>query len=101
MRTQEFLARSGVAVAETRNARKNPVDASGAASLLGGTTEVYVAKSRKFLHFDLAAEGGASHDEVAAQIVSRWGKLRAPALRLGSTLAVGYNEEMLTEVVGD
>lgn len=88
-------------MAETRNASKSPVDASEAVSLLGGATDVYVAKPRKFLHFDLAAEGGASHDEVAAQIVSRWGRLRAPALRVGSILAVGFNEEMLTEVVGD
>ena len=88
-------------MAETRDARKSPVDASEAISLLEGATEVYVAKSRKFLHFDLAAGGGASDYEVAAQIVSRWGKLRAPTLRAGSTLAVGYNEDMLTEVVGD
>ena len=88
-------------MAETRDAWKSPVDASEAVSLLEGATEVYVAKSRKFLRFDLAAKGAASDDEVVAQIVSRWGKLRAPTLRVGSTLAVGYNEEMLTEVVGD
>ena len=60
-----------------------------------------MAKSRKFLHFNLAAEGATSGDEVAAQILSRWGRLRAPALRVGSTLAVGYNEEMLTELLGE
>ena len=77
------------------------MDASEAVALLEGVAEVYVAKSRKFLHFDLAASAGASdEEEVVAQIVSRWGRLRAPALRIGSTLAVGYSEEMLTAVFG-
>ena len=88
-------------MAETRNAIENPVDASEAASLLEDAKEVYVAKGRKVLHFDLVAkDGGADDGEVAALIVSRWGKLRAPALRVGATLVVGYNEEMLAELIG-
>ena len=40
------------------------------------------------------------NDELVKMMVSRWGKLRAPTMKVGTTLVVGYNREMLATVFG-
>lgn len=59
-------------------------------------TDLYVAKGKKTLHFDLANDRPAD-DEILAVIIGRSGKLRAPALRQGTTFIVGYNGDILPE----
>jgi len=73
---------------------KDPVEADEALSLLGGVTELLVAKGKKILRFDLTADRPAD-DELLALLLGRSGKLRAPTIRVGSRLLVGYNEELL------
>ena len=60
--------------------------------------EVLVAKGRNFARFDLQPSDRASIEEVAGLVVGRWGKLRAPAMRVGRKLVVGFNREMLESV---
>ena len=50
------------------------------------------------LHFDLAAERPAD-EKLVALLCSRFGKLRAPTLRSGNRLVVGYNAEMLATLL--
>ena len=74
--------------------------ADEALTLLEGMTELCVAKGRKVVRVDLSAEDRPANDELARLMVSRWGKLRAPTLRVGTTLVVGFNREMLASVFG-
>ena len=71
-----------------------------APSLLAGMTELCVAKGKKLVRVDLTAEDRPSDSELAAMMTSRWGKLRAPAMRVGTTFVVGFNQDMLAEVFG-
>ena len=59
-----------------------------------------VARGKKIIRVDLAAEDRPPDEELVKLMVSRWGKLRAPTLRVGTTLVVGHNAEMLAEVLG-
>ncbi len=48
------------------------------------------------MHFDLTADR-PSDDALLEVLLGRSGKLRAPSVRTGTTLLVGYNEDLLAE----
>ncbi len=71
-----------------------------AIALLEGMTELRVARGRKVVRVDLSAADRPPDSELVKLMVSRWGKLRAPTMKVGTTLVVGYNREMLGSVFG-
>ena len=73
---------------------KDPIEGDAALALLDGVTDLYVAKGRNTAHFDLEGERPAD-EEILGLILGRSGKLRAPTIRSGSRLIVGYNAELL------
>lgn len=60
--------------------------------------DLYVGKGKKLLHFNLKKER-PSDDELAGLMLGRAGTLRAPVLRIGKKLIVGFNEEALQKVL--
>ncbi len=70
-----------------------------ALALLEGVNEVYAAKGKKVVHFNLKREK-PSDDELAKVLLGPTGNLRAPALRKGKTLVVGFDEETYEKVFG-
>lgn len=70
-----------------------------ALDLLEGATELLVAKGRRVVRFDLLQTRPSDFDPLET-ILGRSGKLRAPAMRVGAVLAVGYNQEMLESLFG-
>ena len=77
-----------------QNATRQPLEGNAALSILEGVTELIVAKGRSTHHFDLEAEplGDAA---LLKLLLGRSGKLRAPTIRTGNRLLVGYNGELL------
>ena len=69
-------------------------------ALLEGANELRVAKGRKVVTVDLSPGERPDDDHLASLMVSRWGKLRAPSLRVGDTFVVGYNKDILASVFG-
>ena len=63
-------------------------------------SELCVAKGRKVVRVDLSADDRPPDDELVKLMVSRWGKLRAPTMKVGATLVVGFNRDMLASVFG-
>ena len=55
-----------------------------------------VAKGTKLSEF----EGGSARKDTVAALLGPTGNLRAPTLKVGSTLLVGFNEEAYDEVFG-
>ena len=53
-----------------------------------------MAKGKKSLFFDLEKQR-PSDKELLGLLLGRSGKLRAPAIRIGRRLIVGYNSELL------
>lgn len=75
------------------------MEGSAALALLEGVTDLYVARGRKVLHVDITAERPPDH-ELVGLLLGRSGKLRAPAMRTGTTFVVGYNPEILEKTLG-
>lgn len=69
-----------------------------ALSLLDGVGELLVAKGKKTLRFDLSAGDRPGEEEMLGLLLGRSGKLRAPALRVGSRLLIGYGADMYESV---
>ena len=77
---------------------RDPIEGPAALAVLDGVTDLYVAKGKKVLHWDLTADR-PSDDDLLGMMLGRSGKLRAPTIRSGSRLLVGYNAEMLESVL--
>lgn len=70
-----------------------------ALALVGQADRLVVARGKKLTELNLGDEP-PSDDTVAKLMLGPTGNLRAPTLRVGRTLVVGYNEEALTETFG-
>ena len=55
-----------------------------------------MAKGKIVLHFDLSKDR-PTDDDLAAALLGPTGNLRAPAIRRGKKLFVGFNEELFAE----
>jgi arsenate reductase-like glutaredoxin family protein len=60
--------------------------------------EIYVSKGKRVIHFDMRVDK-PTNEELLAQILGPTGNLRAPTLRVGKTLLVGFDKETYGEVL--
>ena len=98
-KTQEFLANAKVETREEVNAKKTTLKREDALALVKEADKVYVAKGKKVVYFDLKKDK-PSDVELAKVLLGPTGNLRAPALRKGKTLVVGFDEETYKKVFG-
>ncbi|MBT8489152.1 MAG: hypothetical protein HKN72_16860 [Gemmatimonadetes bacterium] len=82
-----------------QSAGKEPIEGSDALKVLKGADELFVAKGRKTVHFDLQKDR-PTDDELLTLMLGRSGKLRAPTLRVGKKVVVGFNAELLESTLG-
>jgi hypothetical protein len=68
-----------------------------AEALLAQVTHVIAAKGSKVERFNT---GGKASAQVIGAMLGPTGNLRAPTLRVGRTLLVGFHEETFREVFG-
>jgi len=71
------------------DAKKQSMDRAAALKLAREMNEVYATKGKAVIHLDMRTN--PSDDEVAALVVGPSGNLRAPTLRRGKTLLVGFD----------
>jgi arsenate reductase-like glutaredoxin family protein len=90
-KTQGFLARHEVKTAEQQDAKKATIKGDAALSVLRDVDEIYAAKGKNVVHVDLR-EGKPSKTELLGLLLGPTGNLRAPTLRKGRTLIVGFDE---------
>ncbi len=69
---------------------------SEARELVRGARKIYIAKGKKLDEF----EGGTARREIVEKMLGSTGNLRAPTIRVGKTLLVGFNEEVYEKVLG-
>ena len=77
---------------EEVNAKKDTHQAEQAMALLENVNDLYAAKGKKIVHVNLKKDD-ASEEELKKLILGPTGNLRAPTLRKGKTLMVGFHEE--------
>ena len=68
-----------------------------ATELLASASRLMVAKGKKVSEFKGAA---LKEEDAVAAMLGPTGNLRAPTLRVGKTLVVGFNEEMFESLFG-
>lgn len=88
-----MLDANGVSVAEERNSRKEPLDDEGARALLGEVSSLWVAKGRKIRELE-------AKDAGLDDLKGPTGNYRAPIVRAGDRLLVGFHAESLERLVG-
>jgi arsenate reductase-like glutaredoxin family protein len=59
--------------------------------VLEGIDDLYATKGKNVIHLDLTT-GNATRAEIEALLIGPSGNLRAPTVRKGKTLLVGFDE---------
>ena len=97
-KTQGFLARHGVTVGTQSDAKKATIKGDAALGVLKDVDQLYVAKGKRVVHVDLKREK-PPRAELLGLLLGPTGNLRAPTLRKGRTLIVGYDEATYRDVL--
>ncbi len=97
-RTQEFLAKNKIAIGVQVDAKKQRLGPDEARAILNGADDVYIARGKKVSHF--ALKGATNLDEIAQLMLGPSGNLRAPTVRMGRTLVVGFDPETYGKLTG-
>jgi arsenate reductase-like glutaredoxin family protein len=80
------------------DAKKRKLTLKDALCLLEGADELYAARGKKVERVDLRA-GKPDKTTVERLMLGPTGNLRAPTLRVGRTLVVGFDEETYRKVL--
>ncbi len=95
-RAQEFLADAEIK-SET-NASKEPFEPAKALALARQATKVVTARGKKLVTLDVTATT-PDDETLLAHLLGPSGKLRAPTLRKGKTLLVGFNADAYRQIL--
>jgi arsenate reductase-like glutaredoxin family protein len=71
-----------------------------AAEIAKRASAVFVAKGKKVSAFKPAGKAGKAGKELLDAMLGPTGNLRAPTIRRGKTVLVGFNEELFAEKLG-
>ncbi len=81
------------------NARKTALRRADALRLAHEVDEIYVTKGKRVIHVDLKSEE-PDDDTLAGLLLNPTGNLRAPILKKGRTLIVGFDEATYNTLLG-
>ena len=90
------MSKHEIECVEQIDARKDRRDGKAALALLKGIDELFVAKGKKVVRFDLKKER-PDDDTLLAHLLGPTGNLRAPTIRRGKKLVVGFEPAMYAE----
>lgn len=82
-------------IGEEVNAAKNTIKADSVWEVVGNADKIVVTSGKKILEYNPASD---DKDEIVAKISGRTGNLRAPALRLGNSYYIGFNEALYQQI---
>ena len=89
-----MLNRNSIACETVTDARKASRAEEEAWQVLSAAREIIVAKGKKRLVFDPRRD---SRETILKETLGRSGTLRAPTLRIGDRLLVGFNDELYAQ----
>ena len=89
-----MLNRNSIACETVADARKASLAEEEAWQVLAAAQEIIVVKGKKRLVFDPRRD---SRETILKETLGRSGTLRAPTLRIGDRLLVGYNDELYAQ----
>jgi hypothetical protein len=99
-KAQGFLERSDIRdVTTTVDAGKERQGRDEAFRLARSVKRVVAGRGKNVVTFDMT-KSPPDEDTLAAYLLGPTGNLKAPTLRIGDTLLVGFNEEAYRQVLG-
>jgi arsenate reductase-like glutaredoxin family protein len=96
-KAQVFLAEHSVAIGEQTDAKKRRFERDEALALARQAEVLVVVKGKKVVRVDMKQPPG--DDALAELLLGPSGKLRAPSLRRGKTLLIGFDEGAYAELL--
>jgi arsenate reductase-like glutaredoxin family protein len=97
-KAQGFLERHDLQVADTTDATKVRKGRDEALALAKTASKILVAKGKNVVAIDM--KDSPDDDTLAGLLLGPSGNLRAPTLRKGKTLYVGFSEEAYRQLGG-
>ncbi len=92
MKSQGFLAKNKITAKDVVSANQSKLQESDALKLAKAATRVIVSRGKVVRQFDMK-KAPPNDEELLKAILGPTGNLRAPTIRKGKTLYVGFNEE--------
>jgi len=96
-KTAAFLADHQIDVGKQEDARKVPLADADALKLVGQVNDLYVTRGTKVIHIDLKSER-PDDESLLSLLIGPSGKLRAPTLKIGKTMIVGFDQATYEKV---
>ena len=81
------------------DAKKRTIKGDQALRVLAGVDQLYAAKGKRVVHVEFG-KGKPDRAALLALLLGPTGNLRAPTLRKGRTLLVGFDESTYRQVLG-
>jgi len=80
-----------------QNSGKNKMSRNDILELVSQVKEIYSVKGKKVNYLNLSKEV-ANQDTILSLLLGPTGNLRAPTLRIGSTLVVGFQQDIYNQI---
>lgn len=87
----------GIEIQEAVEARKKKIEGDDAWAILQSGKELIVGRGKKFQVFDPQTD---DKEVILKTCLGRTGNLRAPTLKMGDRIVVGYNDDMYEQYLG-
>ncbi|SYZ72328.1 conserved hypothetical protein [Candidatus Zixiibacteriota bacterium] len=97
-KTQEFLAKNKIEIGEAVSTRAKTFTEKDALRMASDADQIYAARGKKVVHYDLKKEK-PSKDDLKKIMLGPTGNLRAPTMRIGKTVIIGFDEGVYRELV--
>lgn len=94
-KAQKYFEDKKIEVDEIVDARKEKIDHNQAWEMIQGQAKVLIGKGKKVLDFQ---PDGDNREQILKAAMGRSGNLRAPTLKTGGKLLIGYNEEIYSQL---
>jgi arsenate reductase-like glutaredoxin family protein len=92
-RAQGFLEQHAIEAKTVVDASKNRKGRAEALALAKTASVIHVARGKKIVTFNMAKDA-PDDDTLIAHLLGPTGNLRAPTIKKGKTLYVGFNEDV-------
>ncbi len=86
----------GITIDEAVEARKQKIEGDDAWALLSAADELIVGRGKKFTVYDPKND---DKETILKVCLGRTGNLRAPTLKMGKRIVVGFNDDMYDQFV--
>ena len=98
-KTQEFLAKKHLTAKTLVDARKDRMGPEASLKIAQDVSEIIAAKGKKVVRFRLDKDK-PSREDLLAVMIGPSGNLRAPTVRKGKKLQIGFEPGVYEEVLG-